>query len=817
MYLSLDWLKDYVDVSKITPEELGLKLTMHTVEIDEVINQADQFNKVVVGKVLEVKKHPGADRLNLAKVDVSRKEPLDIVCGASNLKKEQLVPVALVGAVLPGDFKIEAREVRGEKSEGMICAEDELGLGEDHEGIMVLEKKAKIGQNFGDYLKLQDVIFDVDNKSITNRPDLWGHLGMAREIAVFLDSKNTKKFNKILENKLKNDESLEEINVKVEDKDLCPRYMAVKVDGVEVKESPEWIKKRLQAIGMRPINNIVDATNYAMIELGQPMHAFDSKKVSEIIVRRAKKDEKIKTLDGAERKLDNEMLVIADSKNIIAIAGVMGGENSEISNETSSIILESANFEPISVRKTSTKLGLRSEASTRFEKSLDPNMCEIALARAVELLKETCPKVKVSSQVADEADFNLNQGPIEIGLDWINKRLGEKIKEDKIINILTRLGFGVEVKEGNILNVSVPTWRATKDIDIKEDVLEEVARIYGYDNLKPKMPLVALDAPRENKERSLERKIKNILSFGAGLNETYNYSFLGEEKLKKLKIDSSEYIKLKNPISNVHTILRQNLFVNMIDNVKVNQAKYEEIRFFEIGSIFLNNPGTINKDKDKKDNLPYQEKHLAILEAGSDVYEKVKGKLEYLFDSLSISFKYEPAETTPDWSLKSSFAKIKIENNGTDTSVGSARGEEIGFVSEIDKKILSSLGVKKDVAVVEVSFDKIFKTISSLLEKKYKEANKFPKAERDLAFVVDSKVLYNKIKAEIEEFNELIFEVELFDVYEGDKIGSEKRSLAFHITYLSNEKTLKSEEVDELQKKLIKNLENKFEAKIRDF
>ncbi len=817
MYLSLDWLKDYVDVPKnITPEELGLKLTMHTVEIDEVINQTNQFDKVVVGKVLSVKKHPGADRLNLAKVDVSKKEPLEIVCGASNLKNGQLVPVALIGAVLSGDFKIEAREVRGEKSEGMICAEDELGLGDDHEGIMVLEKRAKVGQKFSDYLKLKDTIFDVDNKSITNRPDLWGHVGMAREIAVFLESKNTKKFDSILENKLKGGDSLEQINVKVEDKDLCPRYMAVKVEGVEIKKSPEWIKTRLQAIGMRPINNIVDVTNYVMIELGQPMHAFDSNQVPEIVVRRAKKGEIIKTLDGTDRKLDLDMLVIADSKNPIAIAGVMGGENSEVNDKTNSIVLESANFEPVSVRKTSTKLGLRSEASMRFEKSLDPNMCEFALARAVELLKKTCPKAKVVSAVADVSNFNLNQGPIEIGMKWINKRLGEELTEEKIISILNRLGFRVEVKEGSMLNVITPTWRATKDIEIKEDLLEEVARIYGYDNLKPKMPRVFIDTPAENKEKKLEREIKNILYLGAGLNEVSNYSFLGEEKLKKLKINDSEHIKLKNPISNVHTILRKNLFTNLLDNIKTNQAKQEQISLFEIGSIFWDTPGKINKDNTKNENLPWEEKHLGLIEAGEakdGVYEKVKGTLEYLLDSFSLDVKYEVVETLPEWADKKTFAKIIV--GGTLTS--SAQAEEVGFVSKIEKNVLISLGIKKEVAVVEVSFTKIFDLILSLGAKIYKEGTKFPGVERDLAFVVSDKVLYNNIKVEIEKFDELIYRVELFDVYQGKNLEKGKRSLAFHVTYLSDEKTLTSEEVDELQKKLVKNLKDKFEAKIRDF
>ncbi|HTW96949.1 MAG TPA: phenylalanine--tRNA ligase subunit beta, partial [Candidatus Methylomirabilis sp.] len=313
MYLSLNWLRDLVNIPKsTTPEELGAKLTNHTVEVEKIEKQAARFDKVVVGKVLEVKKHPNSDHLNLTRVDVGEKEPLAIVCGAPNVSAGQLVAVALVGAELSNGMKIEEREVRGEKSQGMICAEDELGLGNEHAGIMVLNKKAKVGEPFSKYLKLDDVVFEVDNKSLSNRPDLWGHLGMAREISVFLDVKTTKEFKKLLEAKIENKAGEEKLSVKVEDEKLCPRYTAVKISNVEVKDSPEWMQKRLTAVGMRPINNIVDATNYAMLEIGQPLHAFDAALVPEIVVRRARNGEKMKTLDSIDRELDNSMLVIAD-------------------------------------------------------------------------------------------------------------------------------------------------------------------------------------------------------------------------------------------------------------------------------------------------------------------------------------------------------------------------------------------------------------------------------------------------------------------------------------------------------------------------
>lgn len=385
MYLSLNWLKDFVKTpSDMTPEELGLRLTNHTVEVEDVIKEAEKYKNIVIGKILEIKKHPSADRLQLVKVDIGSNK-LDIVCGAFNIEVGQLVPVALAGAILPNGVEIKEVEVRGEKSNGMLCAEDELVLGDDHSGILIL-KDGKVGQQFGEYLKLSDVIFEVDNKSITHRPDLWSHYGMAREISAFLGVKfkeyepNEKLIAKV-EDKIK-------ISVKVEDRDLCPRYMAIAMSRIKVESSPKWIKERLIAVGMRPINNIVDITNYVMLELGQPMHAFDKALISanretnghglNIIIRRAKRSEAIKTLDGVKRELDENMLVIANKIKPIAIAGVMGGAESEINSDTTEIILESANFNFISIRKTSQELGLRTESSIRFEKALDPNLADVA-------------------------------------------------------------------------------------------------------------------------------------------------------------------------------------------------------------------------------------------------------------------------------------------------------------------------------------------------------------------------------------------------------------------------------------------------------
>lgn len=808
MLLSLKWLKDFVNIpTSITPEELGLKLTLHTVEIDGVEKQSKKFNNVVVGKILELKKHPQADRLQLVKVDVG-KEKLDIVCGAHNIEVGNFVPVALVGAILPNGIEIKEAEIRGVKSFGMLCAEDELGLGHDHSGILILTK-GKLGQCLAENLKLDDTIFEVDNKSITNRPDLWGHFGMARDIAAFLDIK-------LIESKLdlqkliKLDKTKDKIKLSAEVKDekLCPRYMAIAMKGIKIAGSPQWMKERLSAVGMRPINNIVDITNYVMLELGQPLHAFDASLVKEIVVRRAGDKEMMETLDGQKRELTKEMLVIADKERAIAIAGVMGGASSEISDKTESIIIEAANFEPVQIRKTSQKLGLRTESSIRFEKSLDPNFCEQAIARVIELVKEVCPESSVASELVDIKSFKINDEPIVLDIDWLNKVIGEEIGEKRIIKTLNNLGFKTSQKK-NEITVNVPTWRATKDISIREDLMEEIVRIYGYNNLKPSMPKVTMEAPRVNEERKLERKIKNILAEGAKLSEVYNYSFVGEDQLRKLKMEEKNHIRLANPIISQHSLLRQSLVPGLLENIKLNQSRYEKIGIFEIGSIFSDLTGEINKDSDSNEKLPFQEKHLGVVVAGGeDVFGRLKGIIEYLFNYFDLDIKFETTEDAPAWADKNATAELAAGGKGK---------KNFGLVFVVDSQIASSFGVKKETAIAEIDLRELIELILSQPGKIFKKIQKYPSVMRDLAFVVESKVMYNDIKKEIENSSPLIKEIELFDVYQGEELGKDKKSLAFHIIYQSEERTLTAEEVEKEQEKLTKTLEKKFSAQIRNF
>src|SRR3989339_35415 len=822
MYLSLNWLKDFVKIdNKITPEEIGAKLNLHTVEVEGIIRSGDKFKNVVVGEILEVKKHPNADRLRLATVDAGGKK-LHIVCGAPNIEAGQKVPVALVGAVLPSGLEIQEAKVRGEVSEGMLCAEDELGLGQDHAGILILSKDAKIGQDLAKYLKLDDVVFEVDNKSLSNRPDLWGHYGMARELSVLFDIELKEVYGSMIpllrqpaDMEPQDNKKGNKLKVSVKDKRLCPRYTAISVSGIEIKDSPKWIQDRLSAVGSRPINNIVDITNYVMLELGQPLHAFDASLVDNIIVRQTKKDEQIETLDGRMRELEPGMLVIADSEKPIAIAGIMGGANSEISEKTSEIILEAANFEPVQIRKTANKLSLRTDASSRFEKSLDPKLTEIALARTIELILESCPKAQINNELIDINNFKLNQGPIKLDMDWLNKKIGKEIDPKEVIRILEKLGFSTSRKSikskveshNNILEVKIPTWRATKDVAIKEDLLEEVVRILGYNNIESTMPCVAMEFPRFNQERILERNIKEILALGAKMTEVYNYSFVDEKQLIKLGFDISSCVRIANPINENQALLRSSLVSGLLENIHKNQARFNSLSFFEIGSIFLNLEGDIAKETSGKEKLPYQEKRLGMIFAGTKTEEEFyygKGCLELLFSKLNLNFFFDLSETAPNWANNQIYAKIYVEK------------QEIGYICALKNETQKKMGLKKQLIISEINFIKLFQIVNTRSEKKYKQTEKFPQVSRDLAFVINNKILYNNIMEEILNSHEYVRAVELFDVYKEENLGKSNKSMAFHIAYQAD-KTLEAKEIDSLQKELIKKLEKKFNAKVRDF
>jgi len=801
MLISRNWLKDFVKIpDSLSAKELGLKLTMAMAEVEGFTDQKESLKGVVVGEILEVKKHPNADKLQLAIVDIGSKK-LHVVCGAPNIAKGQKVPVATLGTILPNGMKIEKVKVRGEESEGMLCAEDELGLGKNHSGILILDKKSKVGESLARVLGLDDVIYEIDNKSLTHRPDLWSQYGVAREVATILGEK-LKEY-KVTLRQAQGDNRLD---IKVEDYKLCPRYMGVVLEGIEIAESPEWLKKRVSAIGMRPINNIVDITNYVMMEIGQPLHAFDYDKLEghRIIVRTAKAGEKIKTLDDQDRKLEPETLVIADAKRPVAIAGVMGGANTEIDNKTKKVIIESANFDHVSIRKTEVKLNLRSEASIRFEKSLDPNIAELGIKKAIELILQICPKAKVVSKIEDVKKFNLNQGPIKVSFDFLNRRIGQGIEQLKVVKILESLGFEVK-KQKDGISVLVPTWRATKDVSIPEDIVEEVARIYGYDNLKINMPMVAMERPEINKGRELERKIKNILAYGLAMTEVYNYSFNSEAQIKKVGLLLAEHIKVANPLSSQTEFMRTSLLPNLLENVVTNERFFEDIKIFEAGSVFLpDEEGEKISDQGSK-RLPLQEKHIngIICAKGNDLpFYAAKNIAEIILKQLRFDYKLEKSQMVMSWGYLKRSLKILIAN------------KIVGIITELNPSIAKNFDLKNKVGIFSFNLSELVNFYSE--EMSYQSIPRFPSIELDISAVISKSILWEQVKQAVRGVEkDLIKDVRIFDVFEGKGIPEGKKSIAFRIGYRCDDKTLTMAEVQIIQQKVLKTLEEKFKAQIR--
>ena len=801
MNISLNWLKQYIDLPKtVKPEELGLKLTMATVEVEEVTDLSSSLENIVVGKITKIAPHPNADRLRLTEVDVGSKT-VKVVCGGINLTEGMLVAQAMPGARVrwhgEGEpIVLEIAKVRGEESEGMICTSAEIGLAgmfpakEDAEIVDLSNLKCKIGTNLAEALELNDAIYEIDNKSMTNRPDLWGQYGMAREVAAIYDLK----LEKYSVNKIEEGKGID-LRVKVQNKSACPRYMAVALSGIKIGPSPEWLQKRLLAIGQKPINNIVDVTNYVMYDLGQPMHAFSADQIldNEIIVRSARNNEKITTLDAIERELREEDLVIATKEKVIALAGIMGNENSQINDNTETIILESATFDPVVIRRTSSRLGLRTEASVRFEKSLDPNIAELAIQKAVNLIQEMIPESKVVSPLIDINNYKNNVKPIEIEFDFINRRIGTDLGQDRIVKILTNLGFTVKATK-KALKVTVPSWRATKDVNIKEDLIEEITRIYGYDNLTPDMPPVKIEYKESNKLRNLERQIKQILALQFGANEVYNYSFVDRTWLAKIGF-LSEQIELQNPWAENMNLLRRSLVPNLLENAINNFRFFDQINIFEVGKTFIENQNGPIARPGVDATLPTQDVIAGgILSAGTteEAFLRAKGMVESLLNK---------AQVNP-WCHPHQFMQVLIGK------------ERLGYFSVMHPEVAQRIELNKPVAVWELNLTLLQQYSEDKL--KYKTLSKYPSIELDLSILVSEKTAWQDIQKLVLAVDpKIIKTVRLLDVYKNDKIEVGKKSVTFRIVYLDEEKTLEMEFVSTLQKKIVEQLKKAVSAEVR--
>ena len=803
MKVPISWLKNYINVDEDNIDDLLHRLTLAGTEVESIETQGN-WEGVVVGQVLEVSKHPNADRLNLVKVNSGENETLDVVCGANNLYAGQKVAFAPVGSKLfsPKSKKMETlkkSKIRGEISNGMICSALELGLGEDHEGILDLNKDFEIGKSLKDYYS--DTIIDFE--LTPNRPDCLGIYGVAREVSAVTGSKlkNVQTYNKNSNNISDN------LEIDIESKDLCKRYMGVVIDGVEITDSPEWLKSALISIGENPINNIVDITNYVMFELGQPLHAFDYKKINnnKIVVRNAKKGERLITLDEENRELNEDMLVIADSDFPVALAGIKGGKESGIQSDTSKIVLESACFEGGNNRKTANHFDLKSQATLRFEKNLKPELCEIAFYRAIHLILEICGG-KISSEIVDTG-FDKDDKAIEISLSKINSLLGFHFEAKSVDQIFTRLNFEYEKSDKNqdiTYKVRLPFWRP--DINIPEDLIEEISRIEGYDTI-PATPLSGT-IPEWKPNNYLEFLDDIIdLSSSLGFNEVINYS---ADSLKNLKyfcseMNEDEFIKILNPMSSEVEYMKPTLKSGMIKTLSLNSRNLNKnINLFEVGTTFK---------KSKKDDLPVQEKSLVVGIIGNrektvwnderkiDFYD-TKSFLDNFFKNLKIQFDIGPK--------KCSYFQDEM---GFSVKIGN---EEVGEFGEISQKVSSSFDIKNlNAYLIEIDLKKVFKNYTNKSEIKYEQINKFPVSKRDISFILNDKILFESILNEISNFD-LIIGINVIDIYKDKSLGDGNKSLTVRMTYGSKERTLSGEEIDNCEKSFLTHLSKKIKFDIRD-
>ncbi len=807
MKVSLSWLKVYTSVDN-DPEDLAARLTMAGLEVESVQERFDYLDQVVVARVQTVTKHPKADRLSCCQVDVGTEEK-KIVCGAPNVKAGMMVACALPGAVLPGGFTIKKSKLRGEVSEGMLCSGTELKLDSDASGIMALDPGLNPGTPLVEALQLSDTVFEID--LTPNRPDCLSILGVARETAAFQEPlvKITPPDVTLPNDPLVSLDINDVTKVEIIDPDLCPRYTAGFLYDVAVSPSPFWLQDRLESVGLTPINNIVDVTNFVMMETGQPLHAFDFDVLSKgrIRVKRAGDEKKFITLDGKEHLLEPDMLMINDGEKPVGIAGVMGGENSEISNATCRVLVESAYFNPISIRKTAKRSGINTDASHRFERGVDPEGCITALKRAVGLMAEISD-AKVAKGLIDEYPERIPSVYIRLDSDALNRRLGTDLSDDQIQALLESVAFKVTPETDGLLTVAVPSFRV--DVTRPEDLSEEVARLWGYNNIATSFPLV----PSLNKSISpkilLRDKIREVMN-GFGFSEAVNYSFTSSESCDRLNLapgDERRSVEsIMNPISEELSVLRTSLVPGLLETMRRNISQQTEtLKQFEIGNVFY---------ATTKGVQPVEAEKLAGFWTGTrferswhskpvacDFFD-LKGVVEGLLQSLGLA--------------DSSFLKFDAADypyfKKGHGAVIEHKGEAVGCLGEISAEVLKTFSMKQALFLFEMDLDILLKQMPDSIVSS--PLPRFPSLSRDITIIVDAEVEAGAVFKEMVRLADkepLMEDVFLFDVYEGEPLAKGKKSFSFRIVYRSWEKTLKEKRVKGLHKQISKLLMETFKA-----
>lgn len=803
MLISLNWLKDYINLDEnIDIKELENALTMIGQEVENIELQGENLKNILTSKILELKMHPDSDHLTVCQVD-NGSFVSQVVCGASNHKEGDIVAMAQVGAKLSEDFVIKKGKIRGIESNGMLCSETELGVGNDNSGIIIFPKDTKLGIPLNEYYNLNDIIFELE---ITpNRPDCLSHIGIARELSAYYNTEL--KIPKINNHKVS--EELIDINIK---DNLSKRYMARVIKNVKVGPSPKWLVTRLASMGIRSINNLVDISNFIMIETNQPNHIFDFDKLksNKIIVDKARNDEKFTTLDSKERILSNDDIVIRNGEEVIALAGVMGGENTEVSENTNNILIELAHFDNISVRRTSRRHSLISESSYRFERAVDTENFDYVMNRLTDLIVEIA-----GGEVCDINDVypvKKEKNICQLSLDRMNRFIGKVIPKEKVIEIFNKLEIKV-VDKGDTLELTAPSFRG--DLINQFDYFEEVIRMYGFDNIENKMPKITLSENRLNDTTKYTTDIKVLVS-NLGLREVINYSFIPANSFEKLNIniDSENIITLKNPIVEEFSVLRPTLMYSLLKNVKDNLNRgQEDIRFFEVSKRFVLSDDKIEKSVYINEKRVSERETLGIVLSGSFTknlwapkpesydYFDMKGIVEAMFDKLNFK----------SYQLRRSVNSSYHPGRSVDLFVGK---ELIGTFGEIHPDVLENMEIDRNrVIYAEIYLDLLLKYINKGV--KYKGLSKYQSVPRDIAVVVKEEVLVGDMIKSIQKVDKLIEKVELFDIYRGIGVKSGFKSVAISIVMRDDNKTLEEKDINSVMDKIVGKLKKEFDAELR--
>ena len=797
MNVTLNWLKAYIDF-EFSPSELADRLTMLGVEVESVKHLGTELEGVIVGSVTSIRPHPNADKLVLCQVDTGETEELQIVCGAPNAREGMLAPVATIGATLPVGLTIKRAKLRGETSQGMLCSEKELGLSDDAAGLMELSTDIPLGTPLSEALGLDDVVFELE---ITpNRPDCLSLIGVAREIRA--ETGNPLKLPTV--DPQENGINLQDLtSVTIDAPDLCPRYAARVIQGVKVAESPAWLQQRLESVGIGVINNIVDVTNFVLMEYGQPLHAFDYHKLAEnrIVVRRARDNEQITTLDEVECELTSDMLVIADAEKPVALAGIMGGYDPEITETTCDVLLESAYFNPLSIRATAKALGISTEASYRFERGADPGAVLAALDRAAQLIAELTGGT-ICDGIVDVYPGQQSLTEIQLRPERVNFVLGTTIETAEMVQILDRLGFDVDIT-GKVYQVVVPTFRS--DVTREIDLIEEIARVYGYDNIPTTLPKGDIPVPAPTPKTEARRRIKHFL-LAAGMMEAVNYSFCDPNCFDKIRLNADDPLRntlqLRNPLSPEMSVLRTTLTPGLLENAQHNRNhQIDTIALFEIGGVFVH---------DGEEKEPERVTGILAGQIGEGVYSDpyrhpdffdIKGLVEGMLEVCGIV----------DWTLQKTDVPTFHPGRNAEVLLGD---RQIGFFGEVHPEVLENYDLPYKAYLFEFDLEGLVD--AATFAKRFEPISIYPKVARDLAIVVGKETLSDMPTELIYTTGgDSVDSVRLFDVYEGEQVPEGKKSLAYTITYHSATETLTDKAVNTLHDEVVKRLNRELGAELR--